>query len=60
VNHARIYVELLDTRKLHFTSEDCLSVVCRNKHIFEELAELLCSEKTAAPMRLSDSDWLDC
>ncbi len=46
LKHAGIYVELLDALKLHFTIEDYLTEASLNKQIFEELAELLCSEKT--------------
>ena len=42
VNHAGIYVELLDAGKLHFTIEEWFGGVCVNKQIFGELAELLC------------------
>jgi len=50
LKHAGIYVELLDACKLHFTIEDCASGTGVNKQIFEELAELLCSGKTIAPL----------
>jgi hypothetical protein len=50
VKHADIYVELLDTDNLHFTIEDCLAEAGLNKQIFEELAELLCSEKLITPL----------
>jgi hypothetical protein len=42
VNHAGIYMELLDTGKLYFTIEEWFGGVCVDKQIFGELAGLLC------------------
>jgi hypothetical protein len=53
VNHAGIYVELLDAGNLHFTIEECLAEACANKQIFGELARLLCSEQSIPPILLA-------
>ena len=48
-------MELLDRDNLHFTIEDCLGGVCVNKQIFEEMAELLCSEKLIPPLYIDST-----
>jgi hypothetical protein len=50
LKYVGIYVELLGRCELHFTGEDCVVVEGLNKQIFEELAELICSGKTIAPL----------
>jgi hypothetical protein len=50
VNHADIYVELLDAGNLHFTIEELLAEACVNKQIFGELAGLLCDFLSIAPL----------